>query len=256
MDLHLSGKTAVVTGASRGIGLAVTRTLVAEGMRVVGAARTITTELEETGAIPVSADLSTAEGVGRLVDEASVIDVLVNNVGGGDDVDLGGFLSLDDAHWRENFDVNFYSALRVTRAALPSLIDRRGAIVNVSSAGARVPSGGPVAYNVAKAALTALSKALAEEFGPRGVRVNTVSPGPVRTSIWESADGFGGKLAANAGVDLPDFLEQVPEMMGMTTGRIAEPEEVAALIAYLASDRARSVCGADYAINGGLIKTA
>jgi len=93
-----------------------------------------------------------------------------------------------------------------------------------------------------------LSKGLADEFGPRGVRVTTVSPGPIRTAMWESADGFGGKLAEATGVSQADLLAQVPQIMGMRTGRIAEPAEVAALITFLLSDAAGSITGSDHLI--------
>ncbi|GAA1530976.1 SDR family oxidoreductase [Actinomadura kijaniata] len=258
MDLRLSGKTALVTGASRGIGLATVRALTAEGVRVAAVSRTVTPEIGDTGATVLTADLATPDGaadaVRRAVAALGGLDLLVNNVGGGD-VKVGGFLSSDEEHWRGTFDVNLFSAVRVTRAALPSLLEGGGAIVNVSSIGARLPGAGPIAYNVAKAGLTAFGKALAEEFGPRGVRVNTVSPGPVRTAIWEAPDGFGGKLAAAVGAEHAAFLEQVPAMMGMTTGRITEPEEVAALVAFLLSDVAASVTGSDHLIDGGAVKT-
>jgi NAD(P)-dependent dehydrogenase (short-subunit alcohol dehydrogenase family) len=260
MDLNLTGKTAVVTGASRGIGLAVVRTLIGEGVRVVGAARTITPELKESGAVPVRVDLATPDGGHHLAERARAelggIDVLVNNVGGGDAFALTGFLGTDDETWHRTLDVNFFSAVRVTRAALPSLLERGGSVVNVSSIGARMPAAGPVDYNVAKAALTALGRALAEEFGPRGVRVNTVSPGPVRTAIWEAPDSFGAQLAAANGADHAEFLDRAADFMGMTTGRLTEPEEVAAVVAFLASDHARSVVGADYRVDGGLVKVA
>ena len=258
MNLNLTNKTAVVTGASRGIGLATVRTLIDEGVRVVGAARTITPELKETGAHAVSADLSTAEGVSALIDSALAelggIDLLVNNVGGGDEATLG-FLDVDDTEWTSMFDINVLSTVRATRAALPSLIERRGAIVNISSTVARMPAGVPATYSSAKAALTALGKSLAEEFGPRGVRVNTISPGLVRTSVYEDPDGPAGKTAAAAGMSLAEFLQQITKAQNSTTGRMAEAEEVAALIAFLLSDVAGNITGVDYVIDGGSIKT-
>ncbi|MGA4840918.1 SDR family oxidoreductase [Streptomyces sp. G45] len=259
MDLRLTGKTAVVTGASRGIGLATVRALVAEGVRVVGAARTVTPELKDSGALPYAVDLGTPEGPAALIAYATAelggVDFLVNNVGAGDDVHLGGFLSTDDAHWQGTLDINLLSAVRAARAALPGLVERRGAIVNVSSIGARQPGLGPVAYAVAKAGLTAFSKVLAEEFGPQGVRVNTVSPGPVRTAIWEDPDGFGAQLAAAHGAEHATFLADLPQSFGITSGRITEPEEVAALITFLMSDVAGNITGADHLIDGGVVKT-
>ncbi|MFD0550684.1 SDR family oxidoreductase [Streptomyces rectiviolaceus] len=258
MNLNLTSKTAVVTGASRGIGLATVRRLVTEGVRVVGAARTITPELKETGALTVSADLSTAEGVTTLMTgalaELGGIDLLVNNVGAGDDLRAAGFLDTDDAQWLRNMDLNLLSTVRASRAALPSLIERRGAMVNVSSVSARQPGGSPVAYSAAKAALTATGKAMAEEFGPQGVRINTVSPGVVRTSIWEAPDGYGHQVAAEAGSEHASFLQGIPETFGLTTGRIIEADEVAALIVFLLSDVAGSITGVDHVIDGGAIK--
>lgn len=128
--------------------------------------------------------------------------------------------------------------------------------MNVSSNGARLPHSGPVPYTTAKAALTALGKALAEEFGPQGVRVNTVSPGPVRTALWEAPEGYGAELASSMGLRHDQFLVGLPDAAGMLTGRMVEPAEVGALIAYLASPLAASTVGADHVIDGGAIKTA
>lgn len=261
MDMQLIGRTAVVTGASKGIGLAVVAALIGEGMRVVTGSRTVTAELKETGATTYAVDLSTPGGPTELVEyalaELGEIDVLVNNVGGGDsDQGLaGGFLGYTEEQWSTMHELNFLSAVRATRAAMPSLLRRRGAVVNVSSIGARLPSGGPMPYNTAKAALTAFGKALAEEFGPQGVRVNTVSPGPVATPLWFSPTGYGAALAAASGVGLEQLLEGLPGAMGVTTGRFVQPEEVASLVAYLASPLAASVNGADYVIDGGTLKT-
>ena len=168
MELQLHDKTAVVTGASRGIGLAVSRALAHEGVRVVGAARTITPELQETTVATVGADLSTADGAAAVVDgalaELGGIDILINNVGAGDAdwIDIGGFLDVDDQQWRDLFNLNLFSAVWMTRAALPSLLERHGAILNIASINARVPATGPVGYSEAKAALTAFGKPLSE----------------------------------------------------------------------------------------------
>lgn len=261
MELALNGKTALVTGASRGIGLATVRALAAEGVRVVGAARTITPELKAVASLGIAADLSTPEGARRVVDEVLAemdgLDILVNNVGAGgaDQLKLGGFLDADDAQWRNLLDLNLFSAVWASRAALPSLIERRGAIVNVSSINARVPATGPVGYSEAKAALTAFGKRLAEEFGPQGVRVNTVSPGPVGTGLWRDPDGFGGKVAETFGATHADFLAALPATFGVTGGRLVEPKEVAALITLLTSPATASILGADLVIDGGTVKT-
>lgn len=259
MDLQLKDKTALVTGASRGIGLAVVERLVEEGVTVVAAARTSSPALRQTGASVVQVDLAEPEGPGRLVaaaQELGEIDLLVNNVGGGDGEATAGFLGVDDQAWDQIFGLNFFAAVRTTRAALPSLIRQRGAIVNISSNGARIPSSGPVAYTTAKAALTALGKALAEEFGPQGVRVNTVSPGPVRTALWESPEAYGGQLARKLGLPQEQLLAALPEQVGMLTGRLIEADEVADLVVQLCSPRAASIMGADILIDGGILKSA
>jgi len=262
MDLQLAGKTAVVTGASRGIGLAVTEALTKEGVRVAGAARTVTPELSASAAVAVSADLSTREGTAAVVAAAMTklggVDILVNNVGAGDadSLSLAGFLDADDEQWRRLFDLNLFSAVGTTRAALPSLLERGGVIVNISSINSRVPATGPVGYSEAKAALTALGKRLSEEFGPQGVRVNTVSPGVVGTALWRGPDGIGAMLAAAHGLRQDEFLSALPNQFGMASPRITEPEEVAALVTFLVSGAATNIVGSDIVIDGGTIKTA
>jgi putative oxidoreductase len=258
MNLNLTTKTAVVTGASRGIGLATVQALINEGVQVVGAARTITPELQETGAHAVSADLSTADGVAALIDSALTelggIDLLVNNVGGGDKASVG-FLNVDDTEWTSMFDLNVLASVRATRAALPSLIERRGAIVNVSSILALMPGGFPVAMCSAKAALNALGKSLAEEFGPRGVRVNTISPGLVNTSVYQDPNGQVAQWAAASGTSLDDFVQQMVTDQNVATGGMTEPGEVAAVIAFLLSDAAGNITGANIVIDGSTVKT-
>ncbi|MBD0692502.1 SDR family oxidoreductase [Streptomyces sp. CBMA123] len=262
MDLGINGRTALVTGASRGIGLAIAKALAAEGVRVVGAARTVTPELKEVAAAAVSVDLSTRDGARSIVDQALAavggIDFLVNNVGAGDPdgLSLGGFLDTDDEQWQRLFDLNLFSAVWTTRAALPSILERGGAIVNISSVNARTPTGAPVGYAEAKAALTLFGKRLSEELAPRGVRVNTVSPGVVASPLWTDPDGFGGRVASASGVGHGDLLAGLPGQMGIASGRLTEPAEVADLVAFLLSDRAANIHGADHVIDGGTLKTA
>jgi NAD(P)-dependent dehydrogenase (short-subunit alcohol dehydrogenase family) len=193
----------------------------------------------------VPVDLATLDGPARLVDRALTelgadLDVLVNNVGGGDGGAgaVRGFLGFADGDWVSFFELNLFAAVRTTRAALPSLLRSRGAVVNISSNSARMPHAGLVPYTTAKAALTAFGKALAEEFGPQGVRVNTVSPGPVRTAMWEAPAGYGAGMADVLGVSQEELVAGLPERLGMTTGRLVEPAEVASLVTYLASQHA------------------
>ena len=262
MELQLQDKVAVVTGASKGIGLAVATALAAEGARVVVGSRTTTHELQrlsEHGVVVETVDLASAEGPGRVVERAvsrfGGIDLLVNNVGGVTPR-LGGFLSITDQDWLEGWNLNLMTAVRASRAALPSLVERRGSIVNISSINARLPQAPVTDYAAAKAAMTNLGKPLAEEFGPQGVRVNTISPGPVRTGIWEGEGGYGHTLAAAmAGGDHAGFLQGFPGMAGMTIGRFTEPNEVADLVLLLASPRNGSVTGSDWVIDGGMLKS-
>ncbi|WP_194925009.1 SDR family oxidoreductase [Catenulispora pinisilvae] len=262
MDLGITGKTALVTGASRGIGLAIVQTLAAEGVRVVGAARTVTPELEKAAAATASVDLSTRDGARAAVEQglAAVggIDFLVNNVGGGDPsgIELGGFLDVEDEQWQRIFDLNLFSAVWTTKAALPSILERRGAIVGISSINARVSTNAPVGYAEAKAALNQFDKRLSEELAPRGVRVNTVSPGLVSSPLWTDPSRFGGKVADAFGVSHADLLASLPGQAGVASGRFSEPAEVADLVAFLLSDRAANIHGADYVIDGGTLKAA
>jgi NAD(P)-dependent dehydrogenase (short-subunit alcohol dehydrogenase family) len=136
--------------------------------------------------------------------------------------------------------------------ALPSLIERQGTIINVSSAGARLVSAGPFDYNVAKAALSALTKVIAEQFGGEGVRAITVSPGPVKTGVWTDADGFIARVAEANGVEHQAFADELLNTTGASTRRITTPEEVARLIAFAASPN--NINGVEYLIDGGVIK--
>jgi NAD(P)-dependent dehydrogenase (short-subunit alcohol dehydrogenase family) len=262
MDLQLNDKVAVVTGASKGIGLAIVETLARGGARVVAGSRTTTPELEALrarGVGVVAVDLGLSDGPVRFIQAAvercGRVDILVNNLGATQP--RAGFLEVSDAEWQRVFDLTFFSAVRATRAALPHLLaNRNGAIVNISSINARLPFPTVVDYSAAKAALTNLTKALSEEFAPRGVRVNAIAPGPVRTPFWTAPGGFADSLAASAGTTAKAAIDEVvPRQMGISTGRISEPQEVADLAAFLASPRAGNITGAEFVIDGGQIKT-
>jgi NAD(P)-dependent dehydrogenase (short-subunit alcohol dehydrogenase family) len=265
MDLRLTGRAALVTGASKGIGLAVARTLLAEGARVAAASRTLTPELKELGGdlVHVPVDLTDpaapAHAVERAAEAFGGLDILVNNAGGppaGVVLPRSSFLDATDPEWRAVFEFNLFAVVRAVRAAIPVMLaGGGGAIVNVSSGNARQPSPINVDYGAAKAGLTNLTKALSEEFAPQGIRVNTVSPGPVRSAWWTDPGGVAERLAAQAGTDPDTLLDSaVPEMMGLSTGRLALPEEVADVVALLASPRSASTTGADIAVDSGFLK--
>jgi NAD(P)-dependent dehydrogenase (short-subunit alcohol dehydrogenase family) len=258
MDMQLSGKVAIVTGASKGIGLAITHALLAEGAHVVAGAR----EFGEADLQPdartrvrrVAVDLSTPDGPNQLVHQAvstfGGLDIVVNNVGGVRPR-LGGFGSLTDDDWNWSWNINFLSAVRATRAALPHLLERKaGSIVTVCSVNASLPDPLVIDYSAAKAALLNFSKSLSKEVGPKGVRVNTISPGPVSTGLWLGAGGVAATVAQGTG-GTPDAVAHAAAAQSVT-GRFTRPEEVADLVVFLASDLAGNITGADVIIDGGM----
>jgi NAD(P)-dependent dehydrogenase (short-subunit alcohol dehydrogenase family) len=265
MDLDLNGRVAVVTGASKGIGLAVTRTLLEEGALVVAVSRSRSPELDELDAdvLHVSANLmdpaAPGEVISRAVETFGGLDILVNNAGGpppGTSLPRFGFLELSDDDWREMLEFNLLSAVRACRAAIPAFLERGGgAIVNISSVHGRQPSAVNVDYGAAKAAMINLTKALSEEFGPQGIRVNGVCPGPVRTPWWTDEGGAADILAGQTGSDREGVLTTVaPEMMQLTTGRLAEPQEIADTVAFLVSPHAASTTGTEVVVDSGMMK--
>jgi NAD(P)-dependent dehydrogenase (short-subunit alcohol dehydrogenase family) len=260
MDLQLAGKRVLVTGASKGIGLATVRAFVAEGASVTAVSRNSTPELEATGASFVAADLARADGPRRMVEEVlgtdPRLDVLVNNAGGGtmNESAFADALDGSDDDWAEVFALNLTSAVRTTRAALPALIAARCAVVNVSSDSARRPGATPLPYATAKAALNAFSRGLAEKVAAQGVRINVVTPSGTRTSLLEGADGFGAQLAGILGVDHGALLKAMPEQGGMLTGELIDPAEIARTVLLLASPTMPSVIGANWAVDAGAIK--
>lgn len=258
MNLNLDGKTVVVTGASRGIGLAITRRFAEEGARVIAGARTISdplAELAKSAAVePVAVDLAEADGPGRLIAAAGArIDVLVNNVGSATPR-LQGFAAVTDEMWLETFNLDVLATVRAIRAALPAMLGGSGGvIVNIGSVNARLPDPMVVDYSAAKAAFDNLGKALSKEFGKNGIRVNTIDPGPVGTDLWLGADGVASQLAAANDSTPEDIVQSFAA--SVVTGRFTTPEEVADLALVLASDRFSNITGANVVIDGGMIPT-
>lgn len=261
MDLELDGRVAVVTGAGKGIGFAIAQALVAEGAHVVAGSRTTDTLEGLIGVTAVPVNLAVPDGPALLVERALAqhgrVDVLVNNVGAVR-IRTEGFLGTADDEFEWALQMNFFTALRATRAALaPMLAQGSGVVVNVASVNAFFqPDAGTIDYGAAKAALVNLSKSLAQEFGPKGIRVNCVSPGPVETDLWLGEHGVAATVAEATGVDAATARETViAGIGGFATGRFTTPTEVATLVVMLASARTGNVTGANYIIDGGLIKT-
>lgn len=266
MDLELSGRIAVVTGASKGIGLAITRTLLEEGARVVAASRTSSAELDAlatTDLAHVAIDLMQPDAPGRVVacavEQFGGLDILVNNAGGpppGVTLPRSSFLDATEEEWQAMFEFNLLSPVRAIRAAIPYLIDRGGgAIVNISSGNARQPSPSNVDYGTAKAALSNLTKVLAGEFGQKGIRVNAIVPGVVRTPWWTADGGVADTIASQAGTDRDHVLTHVvPSMLNLATGRFVDPQEVADVVALVASPRSANTTGAEFVVDSGLLK--
>ncbi|MGW7547655.1 SDR family NAD(P)-dependent oxidoreductase [Streptomyces sp. NPDC054770] len=258
MAAELHHRTAVVTGASKGIGLAVAEALVAAGAEVVAAARTTSPGLDVLvkagGARWVRLDLTEPDSAQRLVAAAGPrIDVLVNNVGSAP-ARPGGFLGVTDAQWRQTFELNLFTAVAVTRAVLPGMLEAgRGSIVNIGSVNAELPDPTVVDYSASKAALVNFSKALSKEFGPRGVRVNSVSPGPVETDLWLGGGGVADTVSAAAGLEPEDVMAQAAA--ATVSGRFSRASEIADLVVFLAGDRAANIIGSDLRIDGGFVPT-
>ncbi|WP_346276054.1 SDR family oxidoreductase [Pseudonocardia sp.] len=254
---ELDGRRAVVTGGTRGgIGAAVTARLTDAGARVLTTARSTPDDVVHPELF-VASDVGTAEGVARVAEAAlnrlGGVDIVVHVVGGSRQ-EPGGVLALSDDDWQDAFAVNLFASVRLDRALLPSMIDQgRGAIVHVTSIQRRVPLPTTVPYAAAKAALTSYSKNLATQMAPKGVRVNTVAPGFVETA---GARGMVSALAAADGVDENTSRRRIMDSIGgIPLGRPARPEEVAELVAFLVSDRASAITGAEHVIDGGSLRT-
>lgn len=252
---EFAGKRVLVTGGTQGMGAAIVRRLAAAGATVAASARSALPE-GQAPALFVEADLATRAGVDRVVravdDALGGLDILVHNVGGST-APSGGALALDDDQWQRELDLNLLAAVRLDRAFLPGMLARRsGVILHISSIQRRLPlPESTLAYAAAKAALSTYSKGLARELGPRGIRVNSIAPGFIETS---AAHAMIVRLAAGAGTDETAAREGLMASLGgIPIGRPGRPEEVAELVAFLASERAGSIHGSEITIDGGTV---
>ena len=257
MDLGLRDQVCVVTGSTGGIGLATARILAAEGARVVVSGRNagnVQAARETSGAeLGIARDLSEPDGPAALVEEArealGSIDCLVNNVGIAYQT---GFEELSDSQWDETWQLNVMSFVRTIKAALPDMRARgRGAIVNVSSTAGKRPSTSMPNYSVTKAAVLSLSRLVADLYAGDGIRCNAVAPGPTATEAWLGGGGLADQQAERSGKSREDVLAAVGA--GRPLGRLAEPDEIASVIAFLCSERASYVTGAAWSADGGTV---
>lgn len=254
---ELEGKRALVTGGTKGgIGEAIVKRLTQAGAVVITTARKTPDELKESELF-VEADISTPQGTTKIINHIlgnfGGVDILVNNVGGSS-TPTGGVLKQSDADWQRTFETNLFAAVRLDRGLLPHMLKQGcGVIVHVTSIQSRFPGENTMAYSAAKAALTNYSKGLATELAPKGIRVNTVAPGFTET---KSAERLIKRMAEERGTNYEEARQALMDSLGgIPIGRTARPEEVAELVAFLVSDRASYIIGAEHTIDGGIIRT-
>ena len=256
LNSGLTGKRVLVTGGTKGIGKAVVDWFIAEGAKVITSARQV--DVQMPGALLVAADLSTREGCDALIaavqQQLGGVDIVVH-VLGGSSAPGGGFAALDEEQWQRELNLNLLPAVRLDRALLPDMLERRnGVVIHVTSIQSRLPlPESTTAYAAAKAALSTYSKSLSKEVSPKGVRVVRVSPGWVET---EASVAFAERLAQEAGTDYQGGKDIIMQALGgIPLGRPSTPVEVAELIGFLASPRAASITGSEFVIDGGTIPT-
>ena len=251
------GRRVLVTGGTRGMGAAMLRRFQLGGARVATTARSALSK-DQTPDLFIQADLATAAGVAAVVEciehEWDGLDILVNNAGG-TETKPGGFEALSDEDWLGVLNLNLMAAVRLDRAFVPGMAARRsGVVIHISSIAYRLPFGNSVlAYAAAKAALRSYGKGLSKSVAASGVRVAMISPGFIETS---GAKGMIEEISALEGIDQDAARQRILDMIGgIPLGRTGRPEEVAELVAFLASERGGFITGTDYVIDGGTIPT-
>ena len=255
---EFKGKRVLVTGGTKGMGEAIVSRFTLSGAAVATTARSIPSPGQSKASLFVQTEIGTAEGVQKVVNriqqELGGLDILINCVGGSD-APNGGFQALSDDDWHKALSVNLLAAVRLNRAFIPGMIARKsGVVIHVSSIQHRLPLyDSTLAYAAAKAALSTYNKGLANEVGSKGVRVNMISPGFVETS---GAHGMIAQLAQSSDIEENAARQQIMNMIGgIPIGRPGTSEEIAELVAFLASNRAAYIHGADYVIDGGTMPT-
>ncbi len=256
-ELEFANKRVLVTGGTKGMGRAIAQHFANAGARVMTTARSAPDEAVSFATL-VTADISTAAGAARVVEEVHAqfggVDILINNVGGSASP-AGGFQALTDEHWMAELNTNLMSAVRLDRALIPGMIERRSSvIIHISSIQRRSPlPDSTIAYAAAKAALTNYSKGMSKQLGPQGIRVNALAPGFIMT---EAAAAFVNMLAAAAGDDCQTALQKVISGIGgIPLGQPGRPQDIAEIVAFLASDRAAFIHGTEIVVDGGSIPT-
>jgi 3-oxoacyl-[acyl-carrier protein] reductase len=240
MDLNLNGRIAVVTGGSRGIGAAIVRLLEEEGARALAVSRGAGIDITEPDA---------AEAIAERA--GGPVDILVNNAGTSASRPLE---DLTEAEWQEQWDLHVMAPMRLMRYFAPRMAERGwGRIVNVTTSSAKRPSSTNAAYSVSKAAQQSLSRVFADAYASTGVTVNAVAPGPIAGELWMGEGGLADQYAARAGVSRDDAL--ATQRAKIPRGRFGEAEEVAAVVAFLCSERASNVMGAAWSVDGGIVQT-
>ena len=252
----LKGKVALVTGGTKGIGRSIADKLSVNGAIVITTARSEAKDIANSHHF-IAADLTKADSADAIakviLEKYGKIDIIVNNAGANLSPG-GGFSTLEDEHWFKDWELNFMSVVRVNKALLPAMLDQKeGTIINISTGAAKQPLWEmTMSYSSAKAALNTYSKALAHEVGSKGIRVNSVSPGVVRTPLMNE---FVENIAQQSGVSFEKTFQKIIDTVGVPLGRMAEPEEVANIVAFLASSEAQYITGDNISVDGGASPT-